>query len=138
MIGFDTNLLVRLLVDDDEAQTALVRQVLEPINHIPGAVFINDLVLAETFWVLKTCYGMEKPALTGIVDLLLSVKTFAFEDRAMLEEANAAFRDGKAGFADCLILARNRRQGCTATLTFDALARHEDAQRVSRKQHTGE
>ena len=35
MIGFDTNVLVRLLVDDDEAQAALVRQVLEPVIFCP-------------------------------------------------------------------------------------------------------
>jgi predicted nucleic-acid-binding protein len=129
MIGFDTNVLVRLLVNDDEAQVALVRQVLEPVNHIPEAVFISDLVIAETLWVLKSCYGMDKAALVGVIDLLLSVKTFAFERRATLEAAHAAFRGGKAGFADCLILARNRRQGCTVTFTFDkALARQEGAQ----------
>ena len=129
MIGFDTNVLVRLLVNDEEAQAALVRQVLEPVDHIPEAVFISDLVIVEALWVLKSCYGMDKAALSGVIDLLLSVKTFAFEHRATLEEANAAFRGGKAGFADCLILARNRRQGCTVTLTFDkALARQEGAQ----------
>jgi predicted nucleic-acid-binding protein len=102
--------------------------VLEPVNHIPEAVFISDLVIAETLWVLKRCYGMDRAALAAVIDLLLSVKTFAFEHRATLEAANAAFRSGKAGFADGLILARNRRQGRTVTLTFDkALARQEGA-----------
>jgi predicted nucleic-acid-binding protein len=129
VIGFDTNVLARLLLNDDEAQAALVRQVLEPIHHLSEAVFISDLVIVETLWVLKSCHGMDREALANVIDLLLSTKTFAFEHRATLEAANAAFRKGKAGFADCLILARNRRQGCTVTLTFDkALARQEGAQ----------
>lgn len=129
MIGFDTSVLVRLLVNDDEAQAALVRQVLEPVNHIPEAIFISDLVIAETLWVLKACYDMDRTTLASVIDLLLSVKTFAFEHRATLEQANTTFRNSKAGLADCLILARNRRQGCTTTFTFDkALLRHEGAQ----------
>lgn len=126
MIGFDTNVLVRLLVNDNAAQAQAVRKLLEPINDTPEAVFINDLVIAETFWVLEACYGIDKAALAGVIDLLLSVKTFAFEDRATLEQAAAAFRHGKVGFADCLIIARNHRLGCQHTFTFDkALARQE-------------
>ncbi|MBW7903092.1 MAG: type II toxin-antitoxin system VapC family toxin [Rhodocyclaceae bacterium] len=129
MIGIDTNLLVRLLVNDDAAQANAVRKLLEPINDTPEAVFISDLVIAETLWVLKARYGMDRNAQAGVIDLLLSVKTFAFEDRATLERAASAFRHGKAGFADCLIVARNRRLGCTVTVTFDkTLARHEGAQ----------
>ncbi|MCA0242142.1 MAG: type II toxin-antitoxin system VapC family toxin [Proteobacteria bacterium] len=127
MIGFDTNVLVRLLVDDDAAQSRAVRALLEPVNDTPEAVFLSDLVIAETLWVLKARYGLDRAALAGVIDLLLSVKTFAFEHRPTLERAAAVFRDGgKAGFTDGLIVARNRRLGCLHTVTFDkALARHE-------------
>ncbi|WP_341644839.1 PIN domain-containing protein [Thauera sp. SDU_THAU2] len=125
MIGFDTNVLVRLLVNDDAAQAQSVRTLLEPINDTPEAVFLSDLVIVETLWVLKACYDMDKAALADVIDLLLSVKTFAFEHRGTLEQAVTAFRNGKAGFADCLIAARNRRLGCDYTVSFDkALAKH--------------
>ncbi|WP_024537207.1 PIN domain-containing protein [Comamonas badia] len=124
MIGFDTNVLVRLLVNDDTAQAQAVRELLEPINDTPEAVLLSDLVIVETLWVLKGRYGQDRAALAGVVDLLLSVKTFAFEDRPTLEQAVTAFRSGKAGFADCLIAVRNRRLGCEHTVSFDkALAR---------------
>lgn len=127
MIGFDTNVLVRLLVNDDAAQAQAVRELLEPINDTPEAVFLSDLVIVETLWVLKARYGMDKIALAGVIDLLLSVKTFAFEHRPTLEQAVAAWRNGKAGFADCLIAARNRRLGCDYTVSFDkALAKQPD------------
>ncbi|MFT3777223.1 MAG: type II toxin-antitoxin system VapC family toxin [Ottowia sp.] len=127
MIGFDTNVLVRLLVNDDPAQAQAVRDLLEPINDVPEAVLLSDLVLVETMWVLKARYGMDKAAQAGVIDLLLTVKTFAFEHRATLEQAASAFRHGKAGFADCLIAARNRRLGCEHTVSFDkALAQHPD------------
>jgi len=125
MIGFDTNVLVRLLVNDDAAQAQAVRGLLEPIDDTPEAVFLSDLVIVEALWVLKARYGQDKAALAGVIDLLLSVKTFAFEHRPTLEQAVTAFRNGKAGFADCLIAARNSRLGCDYTVSFDrALARH--------------
>lgn len=129
MIGFDTNVLVRLLVKDDLAQAEIVRKLLEPINDTPEAVFLSDLVIVETLWVLKARYQMNRAALADVMDLLLSVKTFAFEHRPTLEQATTAFRGGKAGFADCLIAARNRRLGCDYTVSFDqALARHPGVQ----------
>jgi predicted nucleic-acid-binding protein len=127
MIGFDTNVLVRLLVNDDAAQTRVVRKLLEPVDDTPEAVFLSDLVIAETLWVLKACYAMDRAVLAGVIDLLLSVKTFAFEHRSTLEQAVTAFRNGRAGFADCLIATRNRRMGCEYTVSFDkALARQPD------------
>lgn len=132
MIGFDTNVLVRLLVNDDAAQAQAVRHLLEPINNTPEAVFISDLVIVETLWVLKARYGIDKPGLAGVIELLLSVKTFVFEHRATLEQATTAFRNGQAGFADCLIVARNRRLGCQHTVTFDkALTEHEGVRLLS-------
>jgi predicted nucleic-acid-binding protein len=129
MIGFDTNVLVRLLVNDDEPQANAVRKLLEPLNDTPEAVFISDLVIVETLWVLKARYGLNRAALAGVIDLLLSVKTFAFEHRTTLEQAAAAFRNGKAGFADCLIVVRNHRLGCQHTATFDkALAKQDGVQ----------
>ena len=42
-----------------------------------------------------------------------------FEDEPSIEEALHAWEDSAAQFADCLIGARHRALGCSATATFD-------------------
>ena len=42
-----------------------------------------------------------------------------FEDEAAIEEALFVWQDASGQFADCLIGARYRALGCSATATFD-------------------
>ena len=47
MIGIDTNVLVRLLLDDDPAQSARIDTWLASLPATVGQVHIADVVLAE-------------------------------------------------------------------------------------------
>ena len=51
MIAFDTNLLVRIAVNDDQQQAALAEQLIEN-----DEVFISRTVLLEAEWVLRSVY----------------------------------------------------------------------------------
>jgi hypothetical protein len=53
MTALDTNVLVRYLTQDDEAQ---FRKVLLLLNRKRMHFFVCDLVLAETDWVLRGLY----------------------------------------------------------------------------------
>jgi len=53
---------------------------------------------------------------------LLDTTEIQFEDEAAIEECLRDWKDSTASFADCLIGAHNRRQGCRATATFDVKA----------------
>jgi len=129
MIGIDTNLLVRLWTNDDPTRVARIRAHLAPLETQAESVFINDIVLSESVWVAASLYRFDKPAILTALQALLDTAMFAFEDRATLQQAMRAWRTGRAGFADCLIVARNRRMGCQYTATCDkTLARHEGTQ----------
>lgn len=119
MIGLDTNALLRLLTDDDAMQAALVRKRLAPLDAMPESVMLNNVVLVETLWTLRRAYGFERSALQNLMEQLLSVSTFCFENRQVLTQASALFQSTTADFSDCLIAAQNSALGCEATVTFD-------------------
>ena len=50
------------------------------------------------------------------------LRFFCFEDESTLEEALFLWDDSSADFADCMIGAKHRRQGCRATASFDVKA----------------
>ncbi len=119
MIGIDTNVLLRLLTEDDAAQAAAVQRLLAPLDAEPESVLINDIVLVETLWTLRRLYGFDRAGQAEVLGHLLSALTFRFEDREVLSQALKTFTGTSADFSDCLIAAKNTRWGCESTATFD-------------------
>ncbi|MGP1677186.1 MAG: PIN domain-containing protein [Burkholderiales bacterium] len=122
MLGLDTNVLVRFLVRDDEAQFEKARKLIKREVAAGRRVFVSQLVLLETEWVLRSRYALPKIEIIAAISGLLDAADLQFEDEPAIEEALSVWRDSAAGFADCLIGARNRRLGCRVTATFDVNA----------------
>ncbi|OGT16926.1 MAG: twitching motility protein PilT [Gallionellales bacterium RIFCSPHIGHO2_02_FULL_57_16] len=122
MLGIDTNVLVRFLVRDDEAQFEKARKLIRREVAAGQRVFVNQLVLMETEWVLRSRYAVPKNQIVEAVSGLLNATDVQFEDEPAIEEALFIWKDSVADFADCLIGAKNRRLGCRTTATFDAKA----------------
>jgi len=122
MIGIDTNVLVRFLVADDERQFDKARRLIR--REVTGGdpVLISQLVLLECEWVLRSRYGLAKDAILGTFSGLLDSTEVRVEDEASVEEALYVWKDSGADFADCLIAAKYRALGCSATISFDARA----------------
>ena len=122
MLGVDTNVLVRFLVRDDEAQFEKARKLIKREVASGRRVFVSQLVLLETEWVLRSRYSLPKNLIIEAISGLLDAADVRFEDEPAIEEALFIWKDTIADFADCLIGAQNRRLGCRATATFDVKA----------------
>jgi predicted nucleic-acid-binding protein len=122
MIGLDTNVLVRLLVADDERQFERARRLIQSEAVRGEPVLISHLVLLECEWVLRSRYSLPRDAILGAFSGLLDSMEVRIEDEASVEEALYVWKDSGADFADCLIAAKYRSLGCSATLSFDARA----------------
>ena len=122
MLGIDTNVLVRFLLRDDEAQFQKANKLIQREVSGGQGVLVSQLVLLETEWVLRSRYGFSKIQLLEVIASLLDTRDIQLEDEQSVEEAIYQWKEANADFADCLIAARHRRLGCSATATFDARA----------------
>lgn len=122
MLGIDTNVLVRFLVRDDDAHFEKARKLIKREVAARRRVFVNQLVLMETEWVLRSRYAVPKNQIIEAISGLLNATDVQFEDEPAIEEALFIWKDSTADFADCLIGAKNRRMGCRVTVTFDVKA----------------
>lgn len=122
MLGIDTNVLVRFLVRDDEAQFEKARRLIKREVAAGRRVFVSQLVLLETEWVLRSRYALPKVEIVAAISGLLDAADLQFEDEPAVEQALFVWKDSAADFADCLIGAQNRKLGCRATATFDVNA----------------
>jgi predicted nucleic-acid-binding protein len=119
MIGLDTNVLVRHLVGDDPVQTPRARALLAARCTVDDPCYVNRIVLCELVWVLARGYRYDRRTIAGALEQLLNAAELQIEDREAAVDALAAYRDGQADFADCLMGLLNRAVGCDCTMTFD-------------------
>jgi predicted nucleic-acid-binding protein len=130
MIGIDTNVLLRLWLDDDPAQGKRIDALLADHGGTPGSLLVSDVVLAEGVWTLRSVFSQDKAAQLTAVRSLLDEAAFAFEDREAIVRAAAMFETASCGFSDCLVVAKHAHRGCDFTATFDRAMRKLPGVRV--------
>lgn len=123
MIGLDTNILVRYLVQDDPFQARLANQLIEQVVALGKKIWICQITLCETVWVLKKCYDISKEKIRHILLELLLTPQIKIENEEALWLALKDFEAiSGVGIADCLIGRLNAQHGCEVTYTFDKKA----------------
>lgn len=121
MMGLDTNVLLRALLNDDVRQSPVASGVLERLTpDDPG--YINVAVLLELMWTLGRRYKASRGDLMATLERLLESPSYVLSDREAVIECLEIMQAEKLDFADALIGALNQRAGCDATWTFDAKA----------------
>jgi predicted nucleic-acid-binding protein len=131
VIALDTNVLVRLLLNDDAEQAARARELFEANAGNDAALFVSDVVLAELAWVLRSRYAQPSSTIALALRALLGNATLAWQSREAAVQALRLYdADPGADFADCLIVALAGAHGCEATATFDRGMRALPAVRV--------
>jgi predicted nucleic-acid-binding protein len=126
MRAVDTNVLVRLIAQDDPAQAAAAASFVAPGAWVPL------LALAEAAWVLDSVYSLPPRRIAAAIEVLLNHESLSLQDADAVAAALAHFRRRPAlKFSDCLILETARKAGHQPLGTFDrALGRIEGAQRL--------
>jgi len=118
MIGLDTNVLVRFIMQDDDIHSPKANTLiegLEPDN--PG--FITLVSIIELNWVLSACYDLKREQVALAIEGIMRCKVFIVERADQVLRALRVFNKGKADFADCLIERIASSAGCSQTMTFD-------------------
>jgi predicted nucleic-acid-binding protein len=121
MIGIDTNLLARYIVQDgEEARAATAYLEEQCTEERPG--FICLVVLCELVWVLRRAYGYDRESTVAIVERLLAAAEFEVQDSALAWRALAEYRSGPADFSDYLIGQVCHSAGAVPVATLDRKA----------------
>ena len=119
MIGLDTNILVRLLVEDNPQQAEIAKQELKKSKVAGEKLLINNIVLCEVVWVLKKSYKLSRLEIINVVEKILRTDLFEFENKDAAWWAVQQMKQGNADFSDYLIGRLNQQTGCAETITFD-------------------
>lgn len=118
MIGVDTNVLIRIFVDDNPQQRA-VAQAFMRLRSADDPAFVSAVVVAEVSWVLTRMYDFSVLAVRDALEWLFESTNIVVENHDLIRSAVALAADQNADVSDCIIAAIAADAGCTTTVTFD-------------------
>lgn len=132
MIGIDTNVVIRFLVQDDEAQARIATRLMSRLTRQnPG--FVSSVVLAEVTWVLARAYKYSREHVASAVEGLLRSTELVIENADSAYRALAMYQTSASGeFADALIAQMAVAAGAIETVTFDRRAAESFGMRLLR------
>jgi predicted nucleic-acid-binding protein len=120
VIGLDTNVIARYVLNDDDAQFAAAQALFASLSVTrPG--FITQVALVELYWIMRQRYKVPRGACLAAIYKLVEMRQLEFEDAESVVRALALAEDG-ADFADALIAVSGELFGVTETVTFDRAA----------------
>ena len=127
MIGLDTNVLVRYLVQDEPDQAARATALIEGLDDEHKG-YVSIVVLVELVWVLRRAYDVEPDEVHAVLDRLLRAQEVVVQHADAVRLALRRATSG-ADFPDAVIHELGAAAGCDTTVTFDVkAARHSGMQ----------
>lgn len=111
MIAVDTNVVVRLLTQDDEQQYNKSFKLFQEQD-----VFIPDTVVLETEWVLRFAYQFKPSNICKAFRNLFGLPNVQITNASLMAQV-LQWHENNLDFADAFHLAQS--QHCSAIYTFD-------------------
>ena len=121
MIGLDTNVLVRYIMQDDAKQSPLATRLIEA-RSAESRGFVALVSVVELFWVMSSAYELDRDQFVEALEGLLRTKELIIERAEIVWKALRMFQTANVDFADCLIERSAAATGCEKTMTFDRAA----------------
>lgn len=112
MIAIDTNVLVRLLVNDQPMQGKASQKLFESQD-----IFIPDTVLLETEWVLRAALDLSRAEICAALRRVCGLRNVAVSDGQLVAQV-IDWHEAGLDFADAFHLALSKGQDTFKT--FDA------------------
>jgi predicted nucleic-acid-binding protein len=118
MIGVDTNVLLRLFVNDNAAQYESSQRFFAGRSKASPA-YVSLIVIVELAWVLAVRYGYRQETIVNLLETLALSDDFVLERQAVVLKAVDVCQAGTSRMADVLVAMIGTAEGCTTTMTFD-------------------
>ena len=119
----DANVILRFLTGEPPDMAAQARALFDAVERGEITLLVDEIVIAETVWVLHSFYGYPNHDIARVIQELLSHSGLEADDKPGLLAALNLFADKGVDFADALVAVHMSKQGVQEIFSFD---RHFD------------
>ena len=122
MVGLDTNVILRYMLQDDPKQTPLANHIVDEVLSGQNPGLVSLVTVLEIVWVLRSLLKQTPTEIATHLEHLLAADSLEVQNGQQVFEAAFALKRGVGEFEDALMGALNAWAGCPHTLTFDKRA----------------
>jgi len=119
--GIDTNVLLRLLINDNPAQHQAVLKFGKALGKEYSG-FVPAICLVEMNWALRKQYGFTKQQSVDAIRKITRIRAIEIQSADAVERALRGVEGGDGEFADLLIAHLCLDAGCDRVVTLDKKA----------------
>ncbi len=129
MLALDTNILVRLVTNDDPVAAQRIQLALDAELAAGNKCMVGHIVLCELVWVLQRLYGYSLQQCQQTISSLIGFAGLQFEASSVVLVAYKAWEKHGGDWTDHLLGAQMQSLGCDAVLTLDKAASRASSHR---------
>lgn len=115
----DANVILRFLTGDPPDMAAQAHALFDAVEEGNVKLVVDEIIVAEMVWVLKSFYGYPNQDIARIIQELLSHEGLEAEDKPGLLAALSLFAEKNIDFADALVAVHMRQKGMQEIFSFD-------------------
>lgn len=117
----DTNIFLRVVLDDDASRSERSRQLLLRIQNGSEDATTSESVIAEIVYVLssRSTYGLSRQAIHEALEPILTLAHLRLPNRGLYLRALDVYAEHKVDFEDALSVAHIEDRGFEAIVSFD-------------------
>jgi predicted nucleic-acid-binding protein len=119
MQAVDTNVLLRLILNDDAEQYRRAKELVVRVSHAGEKLYIPQIVIQELVWVLLNKLGIPRQDLVVALDGLLAMPVWEIEESGRIARAIQIFEQYPVDFTDACLGAISHERGIESVLSFD-------------------
>jgi len=115
----DTNILLRFITGAPTEQAAQARALFAAAERGDFVLFLDDIIVAETVWVLSSFYKFSKKEIKQVLISILANRGVLLNNERDMLLALTLFADMNVDFVDALVSVHMDRAGIPDIVTFD-------------------
>lgn len=115
----DTNVFIRYLTNDDPTKADKVDKLLSDAAVGEISLLTTEMVMAETVWVLESCYGLKAPEIAPLIRGIIATPGLDTINGMLVLRALELYESLGIDFIDGYIAAVMEKRGISDLYSYD-------------------
>lgn len=120
MILVDTNIILRLILDDNPILSPKARIIFEKIIEDKTKIFISLLTISETIFTLERSYKIPKTEIIKSLSQIFKLDNLTVEKQELIEQAFIYYLGKNISFPDSYYVALMQKKKIKQIYSFDS------------------